>query len=412
MLGWPSHPIHLPVSGSRRRPSPTTSAHSEASIAIQLRTKLLVSAASFAVTLVAIEIGLRVAGYDPFGAMMLSARPETPALMDAGFLREATDGVRVFELVPSSEAHAWGADMRVNSHGFRDREYAVEKAPDTLRVVALGDSATFGVKLEGGVLWPTVLEEQFAGSTPAVEVLNLGVVGYDTLDEIAFFEHTGLAFEPDVVVVAFHLNDIGFASPSRDYIRRLETYGEPIYRIRLLQFLRKQADLHELTRQHDRTNSEEYYERENREYIVDVGEDVELRELQEALRARFREDPSLEQALHKPLRWYRSAVRIGKLRYALERLARLSTEHGFDVLFVPLPFLADPGVESDYDLAYAMARHEAERSGFEYVDVLALTRAAGHLGLIIEEHDYGHPNAEGHRIFAGAVLERLRELLR
>ena len=41
-----------------------------------------------------------------------------------------------------------------------------------------------------------------------VEVINLGVPGYDTLNEAAFFRLKGASLSPDVVIVAYVLNGV------------------------------------------------------------------------------------------------------------------------------------------------------------------------------------------------------------
>jgi len=369
----------------------------------RLATKLLISAGALLLVLGCIEAGLRAVGYDPFGRMFASLRQDTSELMGLGFLREVEDEVLVYELVPGARAHAFGADVEVNALGFRDDPPRVP-AP-ARRIVALGDSATFGVKLPAEVLWPTRLE---AALGPDTEVLNLGIVGYDVLEEVRFFERVGLALEPDLVVVAFHVNDVGFASPSREYVRRLRSYGAPLYRLRVLQALRTWADERELTRQHRQTDSEAYFEAENRRWIADLSDDPEqlgriarMNELVEA-------DEELQRGAHRYLRWYRSEARIGKLRTAFERLGAHAAREGFGVLVFPVPWLADGGEEAAYDLAFEIVRAEAERAGFDWYDPLPATRGAGHLELLIEPGDFGHPNARGHQIVTDGLAARLR----
>ncbi len=374
----------------------------------RVRRKLLISLASFAVAVGAIELGLRMVGYDPFGELNLTGQEDLSQLLGSGFLRESEDEVLVYELAPGARVHAWGADVEINAHGFRDREVELAKPAGTTRVIALGDSATFGIRLPQEVLWPGVLENLLREGGEQVEVLNLGITGYDTLEEVAFLEKVGLAFAPDRVVLAYHLNDVGFASPTRDYIRRLQSYGSPIYRLRVLQGLRRAADLVALTQQHQRTERDDYFARENQRWITDVTGDAELMGKIDALRAAVEPD-EFAKTMHRYLRWYRSPARIGKLRTALERLARLAAEHGFEVSVFPVPWLSDDGLEAAYDLGYAVARHEVERAGFTWIDTIADTRALDHRSLMIVEHDFGHPNAEGHR----ALAERLaRELAR
>lgn len=368
----------------------------------RLATKLLISLAALVGALGLVELGLRLSGYDPFGRMFASLRQDTSELLGLGFLRESDDEILVYELVPGARAHAFGADVEVNALGFRDHPPRDPPAPR--RIVALGDSATFGVKLPAEVLWPTRLE---AALGPDTEVLNLGVVGYDVLEEVRFLERVGLALAPDLVVVGYHVNDVGFASPSREYVRRLRSYGAPLYRLRLAQWLRSWADRRALTRQHRETDGEDYFVAENRQHIADLAGDTEQLARIEALARAVEAEPELQGGAHRYLRWYRSPSRIGKLRTALERLAGHARRDGFEVLVFPVPWLADGGLEPAYDLAFDVVRAEVERAGLEWLDTLPATRAAGHAGLRIEPGDHGHPDAQGHRLLAETLARRL-----
>jgi hypothetical protein len=102
-------------------------------------------------------------------------------------------------------------DVKTNAFGFRDREYAVAKPAGTLRILGAGDSFTFGSTFPRGV-YLEVLEELLAGSglPEKVEVLNAGVPGYSTHQELGHLKKFGLRFAPDVVVLGlFPTGDVG-----------------------------------------------------------------------------------------------------------------------------------------------------------------------------------------------------------
>ena len=50
----------------------------------------------------------------------------------------------------------------INSLGFRDNEYLPKKPKNTLRLLVLGDSLTFGLGVEGSESFPKILEADFA----------------------------------------------------------------------------------------------------------------------------------------------------------------------------------------------------------------------------------------------------------
>jgi lysophospholipase L1-like esterase len=101
----------------------------------------------------------------------------------------------------------YGVLVRTNAQGLRDRPHAVEKAPETFRIVVLGDSfmEAYQVPLEASL--PYRLQELLAAR--GVEVLNLGVGGYGTAQALLILEEEGLRYGPDLVVLAFYAgNDV------------------------------------------------------------------------------------------------------------------------------------------------------------------------------------------------------------
>ncbi len=95
--------------------------------------------------------------------------------------------------------------MRTNGQRFRGPEVELQKPAGVLRVACLGDSHTFGDGVAEGNTWPARLAD-LAG--PGVEVLNCGVNAYDTLQEVLFYERRVAAFDPDVVLLAYFVNDV------------------------------------------------------------------------------------------------------------------------------------------------------------------------------------------------------------
>lgn len=105
-------------------------------------------------------------------------------------------------------------DVRVttNSVGMRGpREYPVDRAPDTLRILLLGDSFTFGFGVEDDEVVSAVLEDRLNAVAPGrrAEALNLGVSGFGQAEEIVTWQERGRQYRPDVVVILYFDNDIG-----------------------------------------------------------------------------------------------------------------------------------------------------------------------------------------------------------
>ena len=101
--------------------------------------------------------------------------------------------------------------VRINEAGFRGGPLPGAKPPGVYRIVALGDSFTFGYGVRERQAYPARLARRLnarTGGRPRVEVVNLGVPGAGPLDYLWHLEHTGLALHPDLVVVGLFANDV------------------------------------------------------------------------------------------------------------------------------------------------------------------------------------------------------------
>jgi hypothetical protein len=121
--------------------------------------------------------------------------------------REIT-GDALAELHVYSEDYGWlprphfrgrvaGARTSVNADGYRGTRHAVERRPGRRRVLLLGDSITFGYRVSDEATFAAHLE----AARPDLEVLNFGVEGYGTTQELLRLQRDGLRYRPDVVVL-------------------------------------------------------------------------------------------------------------------------------------------------------------------------------------------------------------------
>jgi lysophospholipase L1-like esterase len=347
------------------------------------------------------EIALRLVGFDPLGRA-LEGRDY--------FLRASTRPGLDYELVPGIRGHAWGADIAINSHGFRDRDYPVEKPRGVRRIAVIGDSIAFGNHMAASDTFPEQLEALFAQRGRPVEVLNLAVPGYDTQNEVAFLEQTGLAFQPDLVVVGYCINDLGTQSVNIAVIRILERYGFLTRHSRVAQWLTARADAVKalVDREFAAGETEEEFIRANRGRIAPVRGDAEVQ-------ARIAHLDALRRRSSYPfLPWYLSEARLGKLRFAFEHLQLLARTNQFRVAVLLIPFLDDEGQPDAYQTAFDLVRHEAERVGFTAVDPTDEFRSRGLAPLMQKlggRPDVLHPNAEGHAILARSLYAEIDALL-
>jgi lysophospholipase L1-like esterase len=109
---------------------------------------------------------------------------------------------------PGIDTVVRGVRVQVNALGLRGPEAAPVPAPGVHRVLALGDSATFGEYLPADEAFPALLQRELEARTgERFEVLNAGVEGYNSEAELAFLQTRGLALRPETVVVGLNLND-------------------------------------------------------------------------------------------------------------------------------------------------------------------------------------------------------------
>lgn len=104
----------------------------------------------------------------------------------------------------------------INPEGLRGRETEPigAKEPGTFRILALGDSFTFGVGAGEEETWPARLQEILRSRGMRAEVLNAGAPGYGIPDEAAWFERWGRPLAPDMILLTVFVgNDLQDAAP-------------------------------------------------------------------------------------------------------------------------------------------------------------------------------------------------------
>jgi lysophospholipase L1-like esterase len=295
-------------------------------------------------------------------------------------------------LTPNSEGFAWGTNVRINSAGFRDREYGLDKSEIGTRIIIIGDSITFGTHLPLKATFPKQLERRLRERGVQAEVLNFGVGGYDILQEVGFLESRGLQFEPDAVIVGYCMNDVGVASPNLSYIRRAELYGSPAYKSRLWQFVRSRLDIIEAKRDAFLLARAEQRQR------GETGDPY----INERMRV-IAQHIAAAAPHNRVLPWYLSPRNLDKLKRGFGTLQELKLKHGFAVSVIVIPFLHEPNAA--YNAAYEIVEYEAARNGLAVVNVRDRFRDVGIEQLRIRAPDDIHPNEQGHQIIAEELFE-------
>jgi hypothetical protein len=96
-----------------------------------------------------------------------------------------------------------------NSKGWRDVEHSFKNDRGTFRILVLGDSFMEGYSVELENMFHKQLERLASNNAVDIEIINLGVGGYGTLQEYLVFRDIGKNYNPDIVLLGFYLdNDV------------------------------------------------------------------------------------------------------------------------------------------------------------------------------------------------------------
>jgi lysophospholipase L1-like esterase len=99
-------------------------------------------------------------------------------------------------------------EVRINSQGFRDREYSVTKSADCLRIAIVGDSVTFGVGVDIENTFVKQAERLLRSRCKKkIEVMNFGASGASTINELELIERKVLLYKPDLIILEMDPND-------------------------------------------------------------------------------------------------------------------------------------------------------------------------------------------------------------
>lgn len=155
--------------------------------------------------------------------------------VSAGVFEEAWYEPAVgYTLKRGTRLEAWNDTFTSNELGYRSG--AVAKAPDTFRVVFVGDSWTYGMGVAERESFPKVFEElanAYSGEPRKVEAWTLALPGYNTLAELGalwfFFDRLA----PDAVVICPTSNDnhsLGRVLPNGSLAQtgvEVDEFGDP-----------------------------------------------------------------------------------------------------------------------------------------------------------------------------------------
>ena len=311
--------------------------------------------------LVLAEVGIRLAPAD--SRIAREAAPRRASVF-GHLLQRDPDPDILFRLKEHLDTTFLGEVVTTGENGFRG---AVEQADE--RVVVIGDSVAFGWGVADAETFSGVLETLLGTGSRSIDVTNMGVPGYNTVQEVALLERHLVLLQPQTVVVVFNGNDL---QKSADF-RKQPVLSKRSYLYRLI-----------------------------------------------ALRVEGMRIQRATGSGHKAV------------LDALQHLGQLSRAHGFRVIFFAYGSFVHPGPKQDdkdrefisgKPLAYvagatphARILRVCQEEGFQVATLDEVLRGAREVGLVDEFSDIWlraeppvdpHPSRLGHRLIA----ERLAELI-
>lgn len=164
---------------------------------------------SLIVALVVIEAGLRIYFYGSLDRPDYSQSFHEPHPTRGWSLRP--------NMTARQQELDFNVEISINSKGIRGPEIPYERTPGVFRIMFVSDSAMFGsgVPYENAV--PALLTRLLEPAR--VEIVNLSVAAYSTVQEYVLFMEEGRKYRPDLVLLGF--------SPGND----LQTNYEPLQRL-------------------------------------------------------------------------------------------------------------------------------------------------------------------------------------
>jgi lysophospholipase L1-like esterase len=272
-------------------------------------------------------------------------------------------------------------EFSTNRAGFRGPELPAAPRQGGLRIVALGDSFTYGEGVADGDTMSAQLErllgERAGAGAAAIEVVNLGEPGVNTEVELGTLrKHRHLA--PDLVLLSYVLND-GFAGAAA---RAQRDPANDLINLRPAR-LRQPTGFEALLR------------RSSRLYLL-LASRLEMRQVTERTRDWYRElfDPQ------------RNADGLARTRQVLAALRDEARAQGAGLLVAIYPILHEL---DDYPFA---AAHQVlggllDELGIPWIDLLR-TAFAGRTAESLQVHPVDqHPNREAYSLAAAAIADVL-----
>ncbi len=318
-----------------------------------------------------------------------------------------------------------------------------KKENGTYRIMVFGDSITFGYGVSPKKNYTTVLDKKFLNSSlhsNSVEVINSGVSGYNTLQEVELFRVRGVNYDPDLIIIGFCFNDAVINSSeliqlNAELNNQLKKYGKGLKvpfverpegllkflleKSQLFSYVYKRLEKKKISKNYQNAflslaneNQEKYRKKE-----VDEKKFAELQNNNTTLLRNL--DITKEELLDQnwgnhysmwTLDRTESIQGWSRIEYAADLLKEIQVKKDFEVLIVIFPMLLDFKKYPFRDV-HKFFKSEFENMGFSVLDLLPYYSKYDVNKLYTKNRDTIHPNALGHIIAADEIFNYINENL-
>ncbi|MDY7035255.1 MAG: GDSL-type esterase/lipase family protein [Thermodesulfobacteriota bacterium] len=281
-----------------------------------------------------------------------------------------------YQLVPSLR----GRKIQINSHGLRDRERSWEKPSSINRILGLGDSFTFGYGVNLEDCYLKQLEGLLNYDKTEWDVINAGVVGYDMWQYLAYFEHYGYLYHPDLVTIGVYFNDF-YGNPSHEEAPPQIQRYRSLSSLSLVNFVRNCFDIliHRYRYLQDASWLRSLEDR--REYILNGKRNFVLRG--EAAPELYRE-----------------------FEARLRTITILASEHGARVLVILIPDVVQLNYIELQGINHIL-KQICDRCNVDYLDITPFFESVKDIKDLYMLPQDAHTSPAGHRIIAREMEKRI-----
>jgi hypothetical protein len=153
---------------------------------------------------------------------------------DPGMVRGSQGAIRN-EYTPGWRGYHAGVMVRINSAGWRGKEFSPQKTEGTIRILGIGDSFTFGKAVEEDDVYLVKLEQMLnVDIGPRYETINAARDNMSTASELAYLKQREmLKLKPDAVVLGFTVHNDAQVKNSKNtrLLRRYERTADLSLRV-------------------------------------------------------------------------------------------------------------------------------------------------------------------------------------